>query len=87
MTAVYEQAACRKISDKLGGVCRGLALIISVILSGEGWGGGGFGSMTESGVFLGPVWFSVSGPDHLQSFCWPVLRVPENCMKVEQSLE
>lgn len=38
MTAVYEQAACRKISDKLGGVCRGLALIISVILSGEGWG-------------------------------------------------
>ena len=49
--------------------------------------GVGFGSMTESGVFLGPVWFSVSGPDHLQSFCWPVLRVPENCMKVEQSLE
>lgn len=39
----------------------GLALIISVILSGEGWGGGGFGSMTESGAFLGPVWFSVSG--------------------------
>lgn len=39
----------------------GLALIISVILSGEGWEGGGFGSMTESGAFLGPVWFSVSG--------------------------
>lgn len=57
MTAVYEQAACRKISDKSAG---GLALIISVILSGEGWGGG-FGSMTESGAFLGPVWFSVSG--------------------------
>ena len=38
MTAVYEQAACRKISYKLGGVCRGVALIISVILSGEGWG-------------------------------------------------
>ena len=51
------------------------------------WGVGvGFGSMTESGVFLGPVWFSVSGPDHLQSFCWPVLRVPENCMKVEQTI-
>ena len=40
----------------------GVALIISAIFSGEGWGGVGvrFGRGTDSGAFLWPVWYSVS---------------------------
>lgn len=38
----------------------GLALIISALFSGEGWGGVGFGTGTDSGAFLWPVWYSVS---------------------------
>lgn len=62
----------------------GLALIISALFSGEGWGGVGFGRGTDSGPFLWPVWYSVSCSARSPNlFAGQCCSSPQNYLKVK----
>lgn len=68
----------------------GLALIISALFSGEGWGGVGWdlGQGQTQGLFYGQSGTQYHAvPDHLQSFCWPVLLIPSKLFEGEEKFK
>ena len=58
------------------------------VRGGVGWGGWDLGQGQTQGLFYGQSGTQYHAvPDHLQSFCWPVLLIPSKLFEGEEKFK